>query len=406
MNCCLCGDKTFEKMFDLGILPLGFPVNASQSNTIQIWKERLELVMCKRCFLAQTVYKVPSEKLMSENLYLSKHSKILLEHVEQFVSSISSIVHLSKDLLILEIGCGDGLLLERFQQEGFKRVIGIEPSIHLDKKYPFYVIRDFFNSNVVKELKDAGKFPGLVIANYVIELIPDLRNFFIELSGLMKKETLLVLEVPYLNDFFKSFRVDGFAHLRCNWFTASSLVYAFNEFGIEVIDIQHDKDYRGGTLRAIGKKHSMMGFNNRSIELIKKEKEALNTQFFNTFRNRIFATRNEILSRIKEIGKDISIYGYGGGVKASTLLNWLGVTSKEIKKIVDNDPNKQYRHIPIANIPIMPIQDLLNKKHEKIAVIILAIDHVNEVEQFLLQNLGKGSMIIHLLPEFRTIMVE
>lgn len=405
-SCCLCGNRTFEKVFELGTLPLGFPIEASKALTNQVWRQRLELVICNQCLLVQTVHKIPDEELVSENLYHSGTSKLVSDHDEQFSSKIPSMLSLSKDSLILEIGCGDGSLLEKFCQKGFNNVIGVEPSIH-KKEYPFEVIVDFFNANAVKNLRNSGKYPDCIIANYVIELVPDLDLLFSNLANLMKKGSFLVIEVPYFNDFLNALRIDGFAHLRCNWFTVNSLIYALDKYSMGIVCIEHDINYRGGTLRVIAEKECQREIPDLILNWKNKEIEELNSRSFDSFRDTINGLRDDIKTKIAELTKKKTpIYGYGGGLKASTLVNWLNLTSKEIKMIVDMDPNKHYKMIPIANIPLKPVSDLFNQgKNAKIAVIILALDHVNEVETFLLKGLEKGSLVIHPLPEFQTMIV-
>ena len=228
------------------------------------------------------------------------------------------------------------------------------------------------------------------------------------LANLMKKGSFSVIEVPYFNDCLNTFRIDGFVHLRCYWFTVNSLIYAFDKHNIEIVSIEHDINYRAGTLRVIAKKEYSKG--NLKPDLLdwkNKEVEELNSRLFSSFRDKINELRDNIKAKIAEFTeKKILIYGYGGGLKASTLVNWLNLTSKEIKMVVDVDPNKHYKMIPIANIPIKPVSGLFNQgKNAKIAVIILALDHVNEVETLLLRRLRKGSLIIRPLPEFKTIIV-
>lgn len=405
--CCLCGNQTLEEVFELGTLPLGSPIEASEALVNQVWREELEFVICDQCCLVQTIHTIPDEKLVSENLYPSDSSKLVSDHDEQFSSTIPSLLSLSKDSLILEIGCGDGSLLRRLCQKGFTNLVGVDHSIHSKKEYPFEVIADFFNADVVRILMNSGRYPNCIIANYILELVPDLDLFFSNLATLMQKGSFLVIEVPYLSDFVSNFRIDGFAHLRRSWFTINSLVYALDKHNMGIVSIDHDTDYRGGTLRVIAKKEYQTEISNLILNWKNKEREELNSCSFNLFRDKINRLRHDIKAKIAQLREsEIPIYGYGGGIKASTLVNWLSLTSEEIKMTVDIDPNKHQKMIPIANIPIRPVADLFSEERDaKIAVIILALDHVSEVEKLLLRRLGKGSLIIYLLPEFRTVRV-
>jgi len=403
MQCCVLCKGKLKIVNELGNFPLGFPIN-NKSTSKGIWSRELILTICNRCLLVQTKNKIPSQKLQGENLYSSNKLKIVSEHDKSFLRKIKPFIKISKNSKILEIGCGDGSLLEEFKSKGFENVIGIEPSPHLDKKYEFEVIRGFFDKKIITLLKSQKKVPDLIISNYVIELIPNLKEFFENLSKLMINSAFVVFEVPYFNDSVKKLRIDAFPHLRCNWFTVNSLVYAFKNNRIEIIDIDHDKNYRGGTLRIIGKKTNQKPtINSKLDKWVKEERNELVSQFFKNFNNKLEFARNNILLNLKKLPKQLPICGYGGGLKASILVNWLKLTSNNIKFVVDIDSNKHDKFIPIANIPIKPITEL---KKRKIIVIILALDHQKEILQFLRHELKSGSLIIHLLPEFRSFKIN
>jgi len=398
MQCCVLCKGKLKIVNELGNFPLGFPIN-KQDTSKKIWTQKLTLAICKRCFLVQTKHKIPSQKLEHENLYRSKTLKIVSSHDKTFLKKIKPFIKISKNSKILEIGCGDGSLLEEFKAKGFENVIGIEPSPHLDKKNDVKVINGFFDKKIAALLRKEKEVPDLIISNYVIELIPNLKEFFKNISKLMKNESFVVFEVPYFNDNVKKLRIDAFPHLRCNWFTINSLVYAFKNNGIEVIYIDHDKNYRGGIIRIIGKKtNQKLTINSNLDKRLKKEKNELTTQFFKNFNDELDCAKKNILLNFKKLPTQLPVCGYGGGLKASILLNWLNLTHNNIKFVVDIDSNKHDKLIAIANIPIKPIKKL---KKRKIIVIMLALDHQKEILQFLKHELKSGSLIVNLLPKFK-----
>ena len=139
-----------------------------------------------------------------------------------------------------------------------------------------------------------------------------------------------------------------------------------------------------------------------------KEKEQLTKSNFESFQSKLINFKNKIHDKIDMLlEKNISLYIYGAGHKASTIINFLGLTDNEIAMCIDNDPNKHNKVVPIAGIPIRPIENLLvEAKKKRIGVMVLAIDHLLEVEIFLKKELEKGSYIIHLLPSLRLITAE
>jgi len=407
-SCCLCGNTAFIDVFNLGPLPLGFPMEPDQMASEAVWRKDYQLVLCNNCLLGQTIHKVPDQKLTAENLYLSKRVKAVSDHDRDFALHIPSQLSLQTDSMIMEIGCGDGSLLEQFQKAGYSKLLGIEPSPH-GGDYPFDIVTDYFNSKIVDQLIAQNQQPDLVIANYVIELIPDLHEFFKNLAELMKDGSFLVIEVPYLNSFLNGFRLDGFAHLRCNWLTMESLMWAFKKFGFRVKDIFLDETYRGGTLQAVAQRSSadVLSIPSSLAERLRQEKDELTAPFFSALRSKIDLYRDATRDKINDLcNKGVSLYGYGGGLKASTIVNFLGLTTSQITMTIDIDPNKQNKVIPVANIPIRPRDELFYENTKEIGVIMLALDHLAEAEDYLKGRLRKGSLLIHVLPEYETFAVK
>lgn len=401
-RCRLCEASTLHFVFDLGVLPLGFPVALEEARSEKLWRERLVIHLCEQCGLAQTGRNVPPEQLITENLYASSVAQVVRTHDEKFVREVVQQLGLRKDTLILEIGCGDGVLLRCFHRWGFNNLIGIEPAIHPSVVYPFPVIRSFFNAQVVQRLIHDGKQPDLLICNYVLELVPEIRNFFANLRNVMKDGSYLVVEVPYFLDSVRNRRVDGFVHLRCLWFTLTALVYAFQHHGLEVVTIEYDEVYRGGTLRAVCRKVAFSTSLSEGIQRrLEEERAFLFGKQLGSLQSELKGLRRNLQEHLDALVKSgIAVYGYGAGLKACTLLNWLNLDHDSIVMVVDRDPNKQGKAVPIVSIPIGSPDKLPSTV--PVAVLMLALDHITEVERFLRSHLAPGSQIVHLLPCFRT----
>lgn len=404
-TCRLCKKERFLDVVNFGPLPVGYPIDPSQGDKRGIWAKNLELVMCSNCHLIRTVYEVPKKEYEYHIIRSAGLQKLLNEEDKQFANDIATLLSLPKDALIADIGCGDGGASRALKALGYKRLIGIDPVLGA-KRYPFKAIQAYLDDKVVNRLRKEKKQPDCVILKHVIHLLPNLNPFLARLSRLVKEESYVVFEVPYIVDIFKNKRVDATGHLRCNWFGVSSFDFAFQKYGFSIYHIAHNPSFRGGTLRVVVKKGSFKKKEAKFLQEIKrKEKKKLTRKSFESFRNDISKLKKTIRSQIAEmIRKRIPIYGYGGGFKASILASWLGLTSADIKMVVDQDPEKQWKILPLSNIPVRPVSELLAVK-EKVAVINFALDYQKDVNEFLLKNLKKDSLIIIFFPEFRLITV-
>lgn len=121
---------------------------------------------------------------------------------------------------ILEIGCHDGYLLNKFVEKGHS-VLGIEPSpmANIAKdEYNLDVIQDFFT----KESCENEDF-NFIVMRHVLEHVPDPYNFLLDSFSKLKVGGKMYIEVPNSlwsleNSFFPEFHID---HI--SYFTIGSL---------------------------------------------------------------------------------------------------------------------------------------------------------------------------------------
>src|SRR6266487_3849087 len=250
--CLLCGATALERLFDLGVLPLGYPVTAAQAPFV--WQRPLAMAICRRCAMVQTEYQLPAGLLVTETFYTSHRSASIADHDRAFAEGLLSRGLAHADSMVLEVGCSDGALLEKLRERGFRRLLGIEPSPHADLLYHAELRTGLFDDDMVRRLKDEAREPDVVIANHVLDGVPHPGEFIVNLSRVLKLDAALIIEVPYVVDFIRTFRLDGFVHSRNSWFTAAALVHALKTAGLRVDDIEHDEIYRGGTLRAFARR--------------------------------------------------------------------------------------------------------------------------------------------------------
>jgi len=83
----------------------------------------------------------------------------------------------------------------------------------------------------------------------------------------------------------------------------------------------------------------------------------------------------EAVGSIKKSGKSVS--GYGAPAKASTIINFYGLTTADIDFVVDDNPLKQGYFVPGAKIPIVPSSRLMEKPTD--FVVIFAWNFAKEI---------------------------
>ena len=73
------------------------------------------------------------------------------------------------------------------------------------------------------------------------------------------------------------------------------------------------------------------------------------------FGKRVENAKNNVVNNIKKLKQaGISIVGYGSPAKATTALNYFGITNKQIDYIIEDNQLKHNKIVPGVNIPIYP----------------------------------------------------
>ena len=104
-----------------------------------------------------------------------------------------------------------GALLNLFRDAGFS-VIGVETlAFIIQKDYGYTVYKQYFDHNVVEEIKNDRGLVDCIIFNHVVELVPDIDAFFHVLgSKLLQINVTYYLNLHIFGSFIKNMRIDGF----------------------------------------------------------------------------------------------------------------------------------------------------------------------------------------------------
>ncbi|MEY3200788.1 MAG: hypothetical protein RIR70_338 [Pseudomonadota bacterium] len=148
----------------------------------------------------------------------------------------------SKEARVLDLGCGFGALLARFEAAGWNRLFGIDPAPASAK-----VAEKLFGlSNIYcGTLKQAHAllpmaYADLVCIMAVMEHLPSLRQDMSELLGQLKPGCHILVEVPALERFSgtagEPFGEFSLEHIQ--YFSARSLTNFFGSLGADLIHLE------------------------------------------------------------------------------------------------------------------------------------------------------------------------
>lgn len=169
------------------------------------------------------------ERAMRNNFGRKTEIPLLVEKIKKYID---------KERYICEIGCGFGHNLRQLELKGFKKIIGLEASMHraeiAKKVYGFNIFTaPFEDPTLQKELKDKSPF-SLVFAYHVLEHTYDPLRVVELISNLQKPGDYLIFSVPNVEGEVSMATLMFLPHLHA--FSPLTLEKILNNHGYEIVD--------------------------------------------------------------------------------------------------------------------------------------------------------------------------
>ena len=124
-----------------------------------------------------------------------------------------------------------------------------------------------------------------------------------------------------------------------------------------------------------------------------KEEEKFGIREFKTyqeFAKKVYQIRNNVRKNIKELKvKNKSVIGYGAPAKATTALNFFGI-SEEIDYIVEDNKLKHNKFIPGVKVQIKNKSNIKNKEN---ALVVFAWNFFQDIKK---NNFNLSNNIINI----------
>ena len=377
-ECRSCGNKNLKRVVSLGYQPLANNLLKKAEDNCELYP--LEVNYCSKCHNCQLSVAVDPKKMFANYLYTSSTSKIFREHFVNAAKKYSKELKLNKKKsYIIDIGSNDGVALKPFLNLGFKNVLGIEPAKNLAKLSNKNKIKTFNGFLEKKNLKKIKKNADLILASNVFAHSDKLKEMAECMFKLLGKKGTIVIEVQYLMNTLNDLTFDNIYHEHYNYWSLTSLVNFFNQFDAKIFRSEK-VDTHGGSLRIYIKKEKRIKIES-SVKKMLKEEDNFGIKKYKTYQDfgkKVYKIRDNVLDNIKKLKeKNKKIIGFGAPAKATTALNFFGI-SKEIDFIVEDNQLKHNKFIPGVKIPIKNKSHVKNKDN---LLLVLAWNFFNDIKK-------------------------
>ena len=372
--CQACGSRELEPVLDLGYQPLCNEFRPSDEPVLSQTIYPLCLCRCRRCTLVQLNCVIPTRDVFGgQYTYLTGSSRSLVEYYGALAHRLADRFNLTQNDVVVDIGSNDGTFLKAFQSLGLP-VIGVEGTpvaaqIAEDNGVP--TVRQFFGrgvSQAIKEQLPPGTRIGFISAMNVVAHSDNISEFLGELTGLMDQETVFVSQSHWLVELIRKFEFDTIYHEHLRYFTLQSLINLYEAHGLQAFDAEVTEFYGGSIL--VCSARSAREQSPDLAAILDEESRVDIVQSLKNMKGVLLDNKVQLISllaNIKNSGNKIA--GIGAPMKASTLLNFYGITPDFMDYIVEVNPFKVGTAVPGVRIPVV-YEDLLFEEQPPFAVLL------------------------------------
>jgi len=377
-DCRSCGNINLKRVVSLGYQPLANNLLNDKNKKHELYP--LEMNYCPKCHNCQLSVSVDPKKMFSNYLYTSSTSSSFRNHfIEATKKYIKQLKLKPKKSYVIDVGSNDGVALKPFKDLGFKKILGIEPAKNLAKlanKNKILTFNGFLENKNIKKIKGNA---DLILASNVFAHSDKLKEMAECMLKLLSKNGTIIIEVQYLLNTLQDLTFDNIYHEHYNYWSLTSLVNFFNQFNSTIFKVERIKTH-GGSLRIYIKKGKKIKIEN-NIKTLLREEEIFGIKKYKTYQDfskKINKLKENVIRNINELKKNNKkIIGFGAPAKATTALNFFGI-SNQIDYIIEDNKLKHNKFIPGVLIPIKEKKTL---KEKNALILVLAWNFYNEIKK-------------------------
>ena len=338
--------------------------------------------------MAQLDYVIPTEVTFgNQYTYLTGSSPSLIKYYDDLARKLVEKFGLTAGDTVIEIGSNDGTFLKAFRSLGIE-ILGIEGAkkssdIAVANSIP--VIERFFGKGITETIKDRltpGSKIRLILAMNVLAHTDNINAFLEETNKLMEADTVFISLSHWLAALVRKFEFDTIYHEHLRYYTLASLSQMYQRHGLSINDAETTDFYGGSILTYAGT--SSAGQSDELLSILAEEEQINIVQSLRDMKQVLLGNRSRLLTLLADLqnsGKRVA--GVGAPMKASTLLNFYGVTPDLVQYIGEVNPLKVGTVVPGVGIPVVH-EDVLFQDQPDYAILL------------------SWNMAEHIIPKYRS----
>lgn len=357
--CRCCGNRALAPILSLGMqfLTGTFPRSPHEPLT----SGPLELVKCHgdaACGLVQLRHTYDSAELYGTNYgYRSSLNASMVNHLRSTATRLVRRFPCPDGSLVLDIGSNDGTLLS-FMPPELARV-GMDPTIvkyagrydpTIDAIPALFSARDF-------RARYGARRAATITSIAMFYDLEDPLAFVRDVAAVLAPDGVWLLEQSYLPAMLEHNAYDTVCHEHLEYYGLSQVMWVMAQCGLRVIDAEVN-DVNGGSFAVtVCHAEAIHRPNQGAIEaLLSLERERRLDELapYEAFAARVAQHRDDLRATLGALRRDgASVLGYGASTKGNVILQYCGLSSREIPAMAEVNEDKFGAFTPGTGIPII-----------------------------------------------------
>ncbi len=334
--------------------------------------------------------------------YQSGLNGSMVRALNDVVEKVFHHVFLNENDIVIDIGSNDGTLLNFYPR--YLQRVGFEPSnlAQLSFAKADVVINEYFNKQAF--IERFGDRKARVIT--AIAMFYDLENphsFVQDLYDVLADDGIIVIQMMDLLSMMKYGDFPNICHEHLEYYSLEVFTELMDAHNLDVYDVEYN-GVNGGSLRAYICKQTKRGVADNVYSAVLNERDFFRDigDIGEYFRNKIEEVKNKIIHFIHEANNDNNtIAVMGASTKGNTILQYFGLTDKDIIHAAEINPDKFGKRTVGSNIPIISQQESM--RHIVDYYLILPWGFIQNFVDRNHQYLMSGGQFLVPLPNPRVI---